>query len=84
MMEWKDFPSFHFLLILLCGTPALADCDNGLAAYDKGDYATALNKWIWLAEQGDASVQFSLGYRYDNGMGVIRNYDKDNFNWQDY
>lgn len=35
---------------------AWAGWDEGLAAYEKGDYATALREWKPLAEQGDAAA----------------------------
>ena len=38
-----------------------ADYQKGFKAHQRGDYATALREWTPLAEQGDASAQFSLG-----------------------
>ena len=50
------------LLTLLVGTPAFsADYQKGAAAYQSGDYATALREWTPLAEQGDARAQFQIG-----------------------
>ncbi len=34
--------------------PAWAGLDEGVAAYQRGDYATALREWRPLAEQGNA------------------------------
>jgi hypothetical protein len=34
-----------------------APYDDGVAAYDRGDYATALSLWLPLAEQGNAAAQ---------------------------
>jgi uncharacterized protein len=51
-----------------------ADFENGLAAANKGDYATALREWLPLAEQGDADAQFNLGQMYQMGWGVDKNY----------
>ena len=45
---------------------------DGEAAYQKGDYETALKLWRPLAEQGDAEAQRSLGWMYDTGHGVPR------------
>jgi hypothetical protein len=59
------------LAILLL--PALswgADLDKGLAAYDEGDYATALAECQPLAEAGNAIAQFCMGRMYANGFGV--------------
>ena len=49
------------LLTLLVGNPAFsADFQKGAAAYESGDYATALREWTPLAEQGDADAQSTL------------------------
>ena len=40
------------------------DFDAGLAAYDRGDYVTALEEWKPLAEHGQADAQFWLGQMY--------------------
>ena len=46
------------LLTLLVGTPAFsADFQKGLAAYQSGDYATALRELKPLAEQGFAGAK---------------------------
>jgi hypothetical protein len=46
------------LLTLLVGTPAFsADFQKGLAAYQSGDYATALRELKPLAEQGFADAK---------------------------
>jgi uncharacterized protein len=63
------------LLTLLVGTPAFsADFQKGYAAYESGDYATALREWEPLAEQGDADAQNNLGVMYSNGKGVLQDY----------
>ncbi len=59
--------AFHCLLL---ATPAGAHFYEGLAAYKRGDYATALRAWRPLAEQGFAPVQYNLGLMYENGRGV--------------
>src|ERR1700720_4434971 len=47
-----------------------ADFNTGLAAYNKGDYATAVKEWRPLADQGVAAAQFNLGLLYLDGHGV--------------
>jgi len=47
---------------------------DALAAYNRGDYETALRLWRPLADQGHASAQISLGLMYDNGQGVPQDY----------
>jgi uncharacterized protein len=44
--------------------------DDGIAAYERGDYATAFRLMKPLAEQGDAKSQHNLGVMYDYGRGV--------------
>ena len=48
--------------------------EDGVAAYRREDYATALRLWKPLAEQGDADAQFNLGTMYANGQGVPQDY----------
>lgn len=57
-------------LFLTFSFQALAGFDEGVAAYQKGAYATALKEWKPLAEQGDSGAQYRLGRMYDNGSGV--------------
>ena len=53
--------------------PALAGpFEDGLTAYGKGDYATTLEYWRPLAEQGLADAQSSVGWMYAKGEGVPR------------
>jgi len=53
--------------------PAWADFDDGMAAYERGDYETAFEEWLPLAEQGHARVQIALGLVYYSGYGVLEN-----------
>ena len=54
--------------------PAWAGFDEGVAAYDRGDYATALREWRPLAKQGNANAQYNLGIMYNNGRGVPQDF----------
>ncbi len=47
-----------------------------MAAYHRGDYATALREWRPLAEQGSAIAQNNLGLMYSEGKGAPRDYAK--------
>ena len=64
----------RFILALLCclvlAAPAWAGFDEGLAAYNRGDYETALREFRPLAEQGVAVAQYNLGLMYRGGQGV--------------
>ena len=57
-------------LAVFAQTAFAQDYWAGLDAYLESDYGTALNEWLPLAEQGDASAQGSLGIMYANGEGV--------------
>ncbi len=70
----KEYLVFPVLIILLFGTPAFADFADGKAAYDKGDYATALMEWKLLAEHGDAVAANAMGILYFEGKGVTQDY----------
>ncbi|MDA9060739.1 sel1 repeat family protein, partial [Planktomarina temperata] len=50
------------------------DFQKGFAAYNAGDYATALQEWKPLAEAGNVVAQYNLGVMYDNGYGVPQDY----------
>ncbi|MEQ8964920.1 MAG: SPOR domain-containing protein [Azospirillaceae bacterium] len=58
----------------LGAAPARADFEDGVAAYQVGDFARALEIWRPLAEAGDAAAQFNLGIMYRQGEGVSRDY----------
>ncbi len=57
---------------------ALADGEMGaaLAAYRGGDWAVARDKFLTLAEGGDALAQHNLGTLYVVGKGVPQDYGK--------
>jgi TPR repeat protein len=48
--------------------------EDGVAAFDRGNYATALGLLRPLASQGDASAQFYVGYMSESGRGVPQDY----------
>jgi TPR repeat protein len=50
--------------------------DDAIAAYERGDYATAFRSMKPLAEKGDAKAQHNLGVMYDYGRGVPQDYTK--------
>ena len=63
-------------VVVLIGlaAPARAGFDEGVAAYERGDYETALREFRPLAEQGNARAQFFLGSMYEIGKGVTQDY----------
>ena len=62
------------ILLSLLATPAWAGLAEGVAAYKRGDYATALREFRPLAEQGIADAQNTLGVMYFHGHGVPQDY----------
>ncbi len=56
--------------------PAWAGFDEAVAAYKRGDYATALREYRTLAKQGNAGAQYNIGVMYYNGQGVPQDYAK--------
>ena len=53
--------------------PTWAGLDDGLAAFNIGDYATAFIEFQTLAERGNTIAQYYLGVMYDYGRGVPEN-----------
>ena len=53
-----------------------ASLKEGEIAYKAEDYITALKNFTTLAEQGDVQAQFFLGTMYDDGKGVVQDYQQ--------
>ena len=62
------------LLTTSLGKVSADPLEDGIAAYQRGDFAAALRLFRPLAEQGDASAQSNLGVMYEQGRGVAQNY----------
>jgi hypothetical protein len=62
------------LSLMLTGAAAAGPLEDGTAAYQRGDYATALRLLRPLAEQGHARAQYNLGVAYHQGKGVPQDY----------
>ncbi len=58
------------VLLVALVWPTHADFNAGMAAFERGDYATALQEWRPLAEQGHAEAQNFLGWMHRWGLGV--------------
>lgn len=63
------------LLTALIAVPftAHAGLNEGLAAYDRAEYATALKELTPLAEKGNAKAQYRLGKIFNLGQGLPPN-----------
>jgi uncharacterized protein len=66
--------------LFILAAPGHAEWDEGIAAYDAGDYAAAFTEFRPLAQQGDARAQTKLGILYQIGEGVERN-QKEALKW---
>ena len=62
------------LLMTLSSPVAAQDSQKGYAAYNAGDYVTAIQEWTPLAEAGNASVRYNLGVMSAQGQGVTQDY----------
>ena len=63
------------MLSFMAFTPVAAqDFDKGVAALNAGDYATALQEFRPLAEQGDFYAQGMLATMYATGEGVTQDH----------
>ncbi|NIV17880.1 MAG: sel1 repeat family protein [Woeseiaceae bacterium] len=69
----RDVIRFAIVIVLLfmAGVAVGADLKKGLAAYENGDYETAMAECLPLAEEGIAEAQFCVGQMYANGFGVM-------------
>ncbi len=59
------------LTFVIC-TPAWADWDTWSAAEQRGDYVTAYQEVLKMADQGDTEAQYMVGYYLTYGLGVAR------------
>lgn len=68
-MAVRRLPLVIVLLAFGAGS-SQADFDDGLEAFDSGDYETVLAEWRPLAEAGDPEAQVALAGLYLTGTGV--------------
>jgi TPR repeat protein len=62
------------LTMMLTARVIAGPLEDAWTAYDRGDYATALQIWRPRAEEGVAVAQNNLGLMYYNGQGVPQDY----------
>jgi len=64
-------------ILSLCSSVARADgLEDSVEAYNKGNYAQALELLHPLAAQGIANAQNSLGFIYHMGKGITQDYQE--------
>jgi len=79
----KKWILFIAAILLVCSSVARADdIDDGVKAYDEGNYVQALKLLQPLATQGNAVAQYNLGVMYARGKGVIQDYQEARKWWQ--
>ena len=59
---------------LLLGYSQLSDFQDGITAYNQGDYGTASKEFRVFASRGLDRAQNNLGVMYDKGQGVTQDY----------
>ena len=75
---WYFFLTLGLLSLLLSTSlvysAVVGQFNDAVAAYERGDYATAFRLMKPFAEKGDPKAQHNLGVMYDYGRGVPQNY----------
>jgi len=71
--RWRSL-SIAVGLVFMLAVPGCTDFQTGVDAYNRGDYDTALKKFLPLANQGDAEAQLYLGIMYSQGLGVPKDF----------
>jgi cell division protein FtsN len=68
--------AFSILAFVFAAGPAHAEVKDGVEAWGRGDYDTAVAQWQGPAAKGDADAMFNMGQAYKLGRGVPRDLDK--------
>jgi hypothetical protein len=58
---------------MFAAASAHASFEDGLKAYNSGNFAVAAQDWRQDAQTGDPRAQFRLGQMYEQGRGVVQN-----------
>jgi hypothetical protein len=72
MPKFKAILAAIILALSFAGPVAAGPLEDGEAAYQRGDYATALRLLRPLADQGLAIAQLNLSYMYTFGQPTRR------------
>jgi len=77
LITFKMSPFMLFLaLIISSGAFSQSKFDQGYEAARAGNYQRAVALWQPLAEKGDASAQYTLGWMFESGQGVKQSYQQ--------
>lgn len=72
----KTFSSYVVAIFLGVGVSHAGPWEDGYAAYQRKDYATAVAKWQTVADNGNPQAQSLLGLMHFFGQGVPQDYAK--------
>lgn len=73
----RTFTSLMLGVALFVGSAGVGlaqDFDAGVAALNRGDYATAFREFSALVERGNSSAQYNLGIMFAEGLGITQDY----------
>ena len=62
------------LIVFAVSSAVAGPIEDGFAAMEQKDYATAARLWLPIAENAGAPVQFALGLMYYRGQGVPQDF----------
>ena len=68
----KCVPAAFVFAAMLIGAAIAGRLEDGLTAYQRGDYSTAIRLLQPFAEEGNLRAQIRLGAMYYDGIGVPR------------
>jgi len=64
------------LLAISSAGISFAGFEEAVKAYEAGDYKTAMNEWMVLAEKNDPAAMRNIGHLYRLGLGTDVNYER--------
>ena len=70
----KQLAASILVAVVTAGAAMAGPIEDGIAAYERGDYGLALKLWRPLAEQNDAWAQGLIGSMFLRGEGVPQDY----------
>jgi uncharacterized protein len=74
VVVWCRWCAASLMTLAAAGAAIAGPLEDGVAAVERRDYATALRLFRPLADKGDDIAQFDLGIMYSRGWGVSRDY----------
>jgi hypothetical protein len=66
----RIFLTAVFVSLWVCSGAWSGPLEQGVAAHERGEFATAFRAFRALAEEGNAAAQFNLGQMYRQGQGI--------------